>query len=162
KGARLAEPRLQVGPRKERVDECEPAAGVGDFGAARVQDASDHHAALPVLSTRPSGSAGYPASASSRHQASGSTWSPSYRPTRMSPPKAPKLVGASVTAQGESSLPRLTSRWSRSPFGAKTSTNPLPGRAASSSLPGPCLANVTKSLPPMLWIPKGANPAGTV
>src|SRR5439155_2414700 len=36
------------------------------------------------------------------------------------------------------------------------------GRAASSSLPGPCLAKVTNSLPPMLWIPKGANPAGTV
>src|SRR6185437_1566773 len=57
----------------------------------------------------------------------------------MSPPNAPKLGGASVTAHGESSRPPLTSRCSRSPFGEKTSTKPLPGRAGVVALAGPLL-----------------------
>src|SRR6266700_4238915 len=80
----------------------------------------------------------------------------------MSPPRAPKVGGASVTAHGESSLPRLANRCSRTPFGENTSTNPLPAPATSSCLSAFCLANVTNRLPPMLWIPNGAKPAGTV
>src|SRR5579864_4230891 len=83
-------------------------------------------------------------------------------PTRMSPPKAPKVAGASVTAHGELSRSWLASRCSRVPFGAKTSTKPLPGPASSSCLAAFCLAKVTYRLPPMLWIPNGAKPAGTV
>src|SRR6201997_2075181 len=83
-------------------------------------------------------------------------------PTRMSPPKAPKVAGASVTPHGELSRPWLASRCSRSPFGEKTSTKPLPGPASSSCLAASCLAKVTYRLPPMLWIPNGAKPAGTV
>src|SRR5207302_1579252 len=46
--------------------------------------------------------------------------------------------------------------------GAKTSTKPLPGPASSSCLAASCLAKVTYRLPPMLWMPNGAKPAGTV
>src|SRR5689334_19244875 len=80
-------------------------------------------------------------------------------PTRMSPPKAPKAAGASVTAHGELSGPWLASRCSRVPSGAKTSTKPLPGPASSSCLAASCLAKVTYRLPPMLWMPNGAKPA---
>src|SRR6201987_4569073 len=80
-------------------------------------------------------------------------------PTRMSPPKA---AGASVTAHGEVRGPWVGSRCSRVPSGAKTSTKPLPGPASSSCLAASCLAKVTYRLPPMLWMPNGAKPAGTV
>src|SRR5712692_1977658 len=79
----------------------------------------------------------------------------------MSPPNAPKVDGASVTAHGESSLPRLANRCRRTPFGENSSTNPLPGPAESSCFNASCLANVTNRLPPMLWSPNGAKPAGT-
>jgi hypothetical protein len=50
----------------------------------------------------------------------------------MSPAAVPKVAGASVTAQGELSWPRLANLCSRSPLVLNTSTNPLPGPATSS------------------------------
>src|ERR1700755_2404882 len=79
----------------------------------------------------------------------------------MSPPKAPKVAGAAVTAHGELSGPWLASRCSRVPSGAQTSTKPLPRPASSSCLAASCLAKLTYRLPPMLWMPNGAKPAGT-
>src|ERR1700730_6190360 len=79
----------------------------------------------------------------------------------MSPPKNPNVDGASVTAHGESSLPRVMKRWRTLVPGANMSTNPLPLPATSSCLAPFCCGNVTNSAPATLCSPKGAKPAGT-
>jgi len=67
-------------------------------------------------------------------------------PRVLSPPKAPKLEGASVARPRRVELARLT-RAGLGPVGGDTSTSRLPRTCASSPFPGPCLADVDDRLP---------------
>src|SRR6476469_3453060 len=82
-------------------------------------------------------------------------------PTRRRPLRSPKPTGASARPHGElSAPPGLMTRCTRVPLVSYLSTMPNPGPATSSSPPGCFLAYVTYNDPPILWMPKGAKPAG--
>src|SRR4051812_49858455 len=65
-----------------------------------------------------------------------------------------------TTAHGAFIQEPVCRRNKRAPFDENLSTKPSPGPFTDS--PAPCFAKVTKMLPPMFSMLKGANPAGMV
>src|SRR5512132_649984 len=82
-------------------------------------------------------------------------------PTRRSPPNAPKLSGAIARPHGAFRWRFEATRSMNSPVVENSSTNPSPAPATSSWASASCFAYVTNTASPIVWIPNGANPAGS-
>src|SRR5207247_7396351 len=77
-------------------------------------------------------------------------------PTSRSPLKRPTSDGACASPHGAFSWPGSATRATRCPDVSNSSTKPSRWPSTASSPAASCFAKVTKTCPPIAWIPKGA------